>query len=283
MASPQIPSRARELKRLCPLAGAALCWLTVASFASDGPAPDLWPLPVKVLSAPALQQEGARIDAAAAMLAPELKPAVRFEKVFLQIVSGVPENTWLPDLQGFVAAAANMPTAPATMSAAVPRGIAEVSRAWIARCQMRQIDGVLRQYYRKHVAFPEHLAAVELALPDSMRRDPWGQPWIYQSHAPAGLGERFARFTTQRYRLGPTRAPELGTLAEAIGDRNPPGVTWKITVRELGGRAALEFRAGGVVTAIEPGGRIGAFTLLFIGDRWALMAGVDQLFTVAFL
>ena len=46
---------------------------------------------------------------------------------------------------------------------------------------------------------------------------------------------------------------------------------------------ALEFQSGGrVVGLIQPGGRIDAYPLLYIGDRWALMAGPDQLFTVAF-
>ena len=146
---------------------------------------------------------------------------------------------------------------------------------------MRQIDAVLVRYYRKHVAFPEQFSGIEADLPESVRHDPWGQPWTYRPHAPA-LGERFAKFTTQRYRLGPARFPELAPFAQAIGDRNPPVPEWKVALRNIGDRKAVEFRSGSTVSTLEPGGRIGVFTLVAIGDHWALMAGVDQLFTISF-
>ena len=242
--------------------------LLVAASAAFAAPPDLWPLTVQALPSPVLSQQCAKIDASAGTLPPELAPAAHFQKAFLQAVSGAAESAWLPDFQRLVTTGSG--------------ALADVSRAWIARCEMRQIDGVLLKFYRKHVAFPVQFSEVEPDLSEALRRDPWGQPWIYNPHAPAALGERFAKFTTQRYRIAPTRFPELGTLATAIGNRNPPMPSWKITSRNLGGKKALEFRSGAKVSTIEPGGKVDAFTLLFIGDNWALMAGVDQLFTVTF-
>ncbi len=76
----------------------------------------------------------------------------------------------------------------------------------------------------------------------------------------------------------------MGTLEEAtvapqavhaarVEDRVAPGR----------GEHALEFSLGdAVVGVLQAGGRIDAYTLVYVGDRWALMAGTDQLFTVTF-
>ena len=260
------------------------------------PAPDLWPLAVKGLPASELEHRCAAIEAAAVSLPPDLRPAARFQKTFLRIISGAPETAWLPELQRYVAESGTTPGSPALSGTTeqkaepcvaqaapggpvVARALADISRAWIARSAMRGIDEALRKHYRKHVAFPETLAVVEADLPDGIRHDPWGQPWVYRTHAPA-LGERFAKFSTQRYTIGPARYPELGPLAAAIGNRTPSLPEWKLFVRDMAGRKALEFRNGGTVTIIEPGGKLGIYTLLYLSDGWALLASADQLFTV---
>ena len=257
----------------------ALLFTAAAALATP---PDLWPLAVKALPLPALPGQCAQIDAATGALAPELKPAARFQKVFLQAVSGAPESAWLPGFERFVSSGSATPAVtPLAAEAVVTSALAEVSRTWIARYEMRLIDGSLRKFYKKHVAFPAQFSEIAADLPEALRRDPWGQPWFYTPHAPA-MGERFAKFTTQRYKLAPTRFPELGTLATATGDRNASIPAWKITAHDLGGKKALEFRTDGKVATLEPGGKVNAFTLLYIGDRWALMAGVDQLFTLTY-
>jgi len=255
--------------------------------------PDIWPLAVPTLSDVSLQQQCGIIDARLADFPPGLKPAARFQKTFLRILSGAPESLFMDELQRFIAADGTDPTGnigetgppntppgakPLSNGTAVAHALAEISRTWLARCEMRQIDGFLRGYYRKHVAFPEQFSVIEPDLPETLRHDPWGNPWNYSTHAPTG----FAKFTTQRYRLGPKRFPELSTLAEAAGSRNPPAPPWKIVVRKLGEGKALEFRTNAAVVTIQPGGKIDGFTLLAFGADWALMAGADQLFTVPF-
>ena len=61
-----------------------------------------------------------------------------------------------------------------------------------------------------------------------------------------------------------------------------PPHEWGITPREVNGKPALEFRAAKATAVIQPGGSIEGCVLLFIGDRWALMAGMDQLFAISF-
>ena len=53
---------------------------------------------------------------------------------------------------------------------------------------------------------------VQADIPESLRLDPWGQPWIYKTTAPEG----FAKLDDQRYELGPARYPQLSALATAI-------------------------------------------------------------------
>lgn len=246
--------------------------------------PDIWPLKVTAPTAATLQKELSRIDNVASKLPLTLKPAVQWQKTFLQILSRAKESEWTGDLQRFIAADPGSGT-PATIpdfDPIIAHGIADLCRAWIARTEMEQIDGVLHKFYRKHVAFPDQLQAVDADLAEAIRKDPWGEPWIYRPHAPAELGAGFAKFTTQRYQLGPTRFPSLTPLKEAIGNRNPLQPKWKVAPHDLAGKKALEFRSDATVTTIEPDGKVDGMTLLFIGDTWALMAGVDQLFTVTF-
>jgi hypothetical protein len=65
--------------------------------------------------------------------------------------------------------------------------------------------------------------------------------------------------------------------------QKPP---WTIALRDISGSQALEFRSDRdgtqVITVVQPGGRVDDCVLVFIGDKWALMASVDQLFAVTF-
>jgi hypothetical protein len=201
-----------------------------------------------------------------------LIPAVRFQKVFLQAISGVAPAVWRAQVEEFAKSHGDGPVA---------TGLREVSRAWLARLQMNEIDVVLRKYYRRNVRFPASLAECENDIPASLRKDPWGGSWIYKPRAPQG----FKRLATQRYQLGPEKLPNLGPLAGAVGNRISPAQAWVITPRDAGGKKALEFRsprAGSSSAIIQAGGKVEDCTLLYIGDKWALMAGVDQLFAVSF-
>ena len=199
-----------------------------------------------------------------------LQPAVRFQNVFLKILAGWKSAEWHGEIEALAGLPDNSP---------VVAGVREVSLAWLARFQMGEIDLVLRAYYRSHVRFPSSLAEFENDLPQNLRKDPWGDPWLYKPRAPQGFG----RLTSQRYQLGPTRFPSLPPMPEAFNRRSPQAHPWTISLRDAAGKKALEVRSPGkdaAVSMIEPGGKIDGCTLLFIGDDWALMAGVDQLFAV---
>jgi len=84
------------------------------------------------------------------------------------------------------------------------------------------------------------------------------------------------------YQLGPTRNPRLSALRDAIQNRQPPVLTWKITSQEITGTLSLQFKSATVNALIQPGGTVAGYNLLYIGTGWALLAGPDQLFTVTF-
>jgi len=197
-----------------------------------------------------------------------LQPAVRFQKVFSRILAGEKAAAWRADMEAFCNQSADTP---------VGAGLCELARVWIARAQMEEIDALLHDYYRRNIRFPEKLAELG-QLPPSLQKDPWGESWIYSPTAPQG----FSKLAGQRYQLGPARFPELATLAEAVRGRAPQEHAWAITPRDVGGNTALEFHAAQSTAVIQPGGEIEGCRLLFIGDKWALMAGVDQLFAVGF-
>ena len=248
-------------------------WLAFSSLAMAA-APDVWPLQVKASDPVAMRELTTKITAEINTLPPELKPAAKFQQLFLQIISGAKESAWSGDLKGLIAADATDPS-PAKF---VNHTVADLAKAWIARAQMRQIDVVLRNYYRHQVRFPAQFSEIEPDLFEPLRRDPWGEPWAYKTQAPEG----FAKLTSQRYQLGPARLPKLEPLKEALGDRTAPPPPWKITARDIGGNRALEFRSGSALSTLQPGGKIDGHTLLFIGDGWALIASHDQLFTMKF-
>ena len=74
----------------------------------------------------------------------------------------------------------------------------------------------------------------------------------------------------------------MSGLSDAIKNRKPPATPWTITAQDVGGAKALQFKSKTASALIQPGGTVDGYTLLFIGDKWALMAAQDQLFTIAF-
>ena len=232
---------------------------------------DLWPvqLPPPV-DAAGFTRKADALDAVTGF-PPELAPTIQFEKAFYKAVSRAAQGEWLPQMRAFAAATGNDPVA---------AGLRDVSRAWVARIEMQSIDVALTDYYAQNVRFPLSFGEVEKSLSPDLRVDPWGQPWIYRPHAPTG----FSKESRQRYQLGPTRLPDLGTLREATTDRKPfAPPAWKVALRVVGENRALEFQADGtVVGLISAGGTLGVYSLMYVADHWALMAGPDQLFTVAF-
>lgn len=226
---------------------------------------DVWPVRVP-------DATGAKVpDDAAGTLAPELGPAIRFQQTFYQILARVPAGSWLPSMRGFVDAKENDP---------VTAGVREVAKAWLARAEMEQIATALDTYYTTNVKYPATLAEIEKTLPAEVKKDPWGEAWVYRTHAPHG----FANQAGQRYQIGPKRFPELGTVREATGQRKDVKLpAWKVTLQTVASNRALEFREGGkVVGVITAGGKIGEYSLLYVGEGWALMAGTDQLFAISF-
>lgn len=219
----------------------------------------------------AVNQRVAGLEKAAATLPPELMPTIRFEEALVRVLGRVNESDWLPAMRTLATASGTDPVAAA---------VREAAKAWIARAAMREIGVSLDDYYAQNVRYPGALAEIERALPQDLRADPWGEPWVYRLHAPVG----FPQQTGQRYTLGPKRYPELGTLREATVDRpalTPPA--WKLALRAVGESVALEFRLGPEIAGLlQPGGKIGEYTLVYVGDHWALMAAPDQLFAVPF-
>jgi len=251
----------------------SLWWILLLLFAASLQAADLqdiWPAQVSPLKKEALALQLAALGSTVPRLPDTLEPALDFQKIFLQIISGVPASVWRADLEKLAVAPGGNP---------VVEGVREAARAWFARLQMADIDQALRLYYRAHVQFPATLAEIEGDLPQTLRKDPWGEPWIYKPLAPQG----FERLAMQRYQLGPTRFPNLAPLPEALTRRKPETHSWTISLRDAAGKKALEFRSpekGATVAIIEPGGKIDGCVLLYIGNNWALMAGVDDLFAV---
>ncbi len=251
------------------ISATALGFLALAT--CRGAVTDIWPVQVpSPTDAAAYAKRIAALDAVTG-LPPELAPAIQYEKAFLRAVSRGPQAEWLPAMRAFAAATGSDP---------IVAGLRDVAKAWVARIEMQGVGTVLDTYYAQNVQYPATLAEVEKALPADLRADPWGQPWVYRPRAPQG----FAKENRQRYQLGPTRFPELASLREATTGRNPftPPV-WKVVLRVVGENRALEFQSGGaVVGVLSAGGTLDHYSLMYVGDHWALMTGPDQLFTIAF-
>ncbi|HWB60390.1 MAG TPA: hypothetical protein VG733_12920 [Chthoniobacteraceae bacterium] len=257
-----------------PTSALALVLIAGLGFAAHAATPvDAWPQQVAFLDKNAAKTQEAAVDDAAAALPPELAPAAQFQKLFLEIMSGAPVDTWRGEIEKLAASKSQQP---------VDLALAEISRAWLARLQMADIDTTLRNYYRRNVRFPATLDEIAAGIPENLRKDPWGDPWVYKLATPQG----FTGFEGQRYQLGPARYPHLGNLDDAVRHRSVKQPAWTIALRDIAGSKALEFRSDragtAVITVIQPGGRVDDCILLYIGDKWALMAGVDQLFAVTF-
>jgi hypothetical protein len=198
-----------------------------------------------------------------------LRPAAEFQKVLLQIRSGADPSVWRAAVDR---AAQNAGGDSVTVA------LRELGKCWQARLAEVEIDKALRKFYRTNVRFPDHLAEVQADIPESLRLDPWGQPWIYKTTAPEG----FAKLDDQRYGLGPTRYPQLSTLGVAV-KAEPAAPAWKITPREVSGGRAVEIRtAAGQVAVVQPGAQIEGITVAYIADGWALFANTDGLFVESF-
>ena len=250
----------------------ATVWMTGGPATLRGAAADVWPTQVvPAADENALKQRVTNLDAAAATLPPELLPAIRFEQAFVRIMARSAEPDWLPGMRAMADAPGAEP---------VTAAVRDVAKAWVARVEMRGVGEVLDNYYARNVRYPNSLAEVDRDLPKDLKADPWGEAWVYRTHAPSG----FARETLQRYTLEPKRSPDLGTLKEATVNRKPfTPPPWKLALRQFAGSNALEFTLNNAVAGVlQPGGRIDAYTLVYVGDRWALMAVTDQLFTVTF-
>ena len=252
-------------------------WVTIllaALFASAWPATaaEVWPAQTQPLNETTLKLQLEALDTAVKSLPPKLLPALRFEKLYWRMISGTPATAWREELERGAQQAGDDPVATA---------VRELSRVWLARTRMQEIDAALLGYYRNNAVFPPSLDAVTKDIPAAAQKDPWDQPWVYKALTPAGL----KRHINQRYQLGPTRHPLLASFKDAVRQRTPPAAAWKITPRSIGSGTALEFRSTGAeqsVATLEPGGSVGGNLLVFIGDHWALMAGLDQFFTVNF-
>lgn len=245
--------------RIEHLACSLFAALLTANVCNAAPA-DIWPSQVPWDPA-SLSRALGQIDANAASLPGEVRPAVEFEKVYLRILSGAGRDAWLADLR---------------KSASGEGAVGDAARVWLARVEMEEIDAVLRDYYAENVGFPASLEQAK--LPEGLRKDPWGGKWAYRTRAPDG----FAGMSSQRYDLGPARFPKLTPLKEAVRTR-PKERDWKLSLRAIAGSNAVEFRLGGAAmpfATLEKGGKVQDCTLVFIGGNWALMAGPDQLFAL---
>ena len=237
------------------------CYLLFALNPAFAGMADVWSVAIKApASVPNLQ------------VPPELMPALHFQQTFLKILAYQKDsqNTpdWVGELRGFIAA--DRP------EDVVSHGVAEVARAWLARVNLLKIDAQLHQYYRRQVRFPEQFSEIEQSLPEPLRRDPWGASWVYKTSAPQGMG----KLSGQRYTIGPALYPDLKPLKVSVGDRNPARPEGTLSIQSLGGKVALEIRSPTTAATLQPGGKFGDFTLLYLGKDWALFASRDQIFAL---
>jgi hypothetical protein len=247
----------------------AVVWMASAGLAT---AAEVWPAQTQSLTEATLKFQLEALDTAVKSLPAKLLPALKFQKLYWQIISGVPPAAWRAELERGARQEGDEP---------VVNAVRELSRVWLARVQMQDVDAALLGYYRNAVAFPVSLDAVMKDIPAAAQKDPWGQPWVYKPVTPGGL----KRHINQRYQIGPARFPQLATFKDAVRKRTPPATAWKISPRSIGSGTALDFRSVGndaLLATLQPGGSVGGNMLVFIGDRWALMVALDQFFTVNF-
>ena len=198
-----------------------------------------------------------------------LQPAVRFQKVYLQIISGGAASAWQAELESLTRLSGKDP---------VSEHVRQAAQIWLARARMEQIGSVLRRYYAKHVCYPKSLEEVIGDIPEAIRRDPWDEPWIYSRHAPTGM----SKLADQRYQLGAKRFPDLGTLRSALEKRPALPVFTKVALEQVGENKTLRLQTATSQAMIQPGGVVAGATLLHIGENWALLGARDQLFAITF-
>jgi hypothetical protein len=236
-------------------------FLAAASTVRAADPSDLWSqeVPSKPLSA----ADGGQLPS-------ELMPAFRFQILYVKMLSGAKSSEWQRELSSFAALPGSDP---------LSSGIRDAARIWLARAEMVEIDALLLEYYKKHIKFPATDADFQKLLPESLTKDPWGRPWVYEPGTPRGLSQTMIR---QRYSLIPSGRTGFLPLRDALKNRQPLNLASKVTVHDIAGRRALEFRSPGAVSVIEPGGRAEGHLLMHVGNHWALMSGDDRLFPVIF-
>lgn len=220
-------------------------------------------------------------------LAPEVVSALEMERVLARARSSEDPAKWRPDLARFSAV-------PAPQGAAL--AFQEMARCWEARAQMAEWEKLLRGAYRKKAKFPAGLDDLQAAAPEELRKDPWGEAWVYQATAPA----HSPALVGQRYQLGPKRYPQLNSL-EFVSKTPPPnppaGVVFEFFSITRPGAGA----AGGVIVSLkvrdtrpaaaqqgqkwtgnyQPGDRIGAYWVVWVQQGGALLGHPDGFVTVA--
>lgn len=252
----------RSLTRLNSLIGAVLLAATVFGEKLDATPP------AQIWNQQASQTELSSRDARD--LAPELMPAFRFQILYDKILSGAKQSDWRSELARFANAESTDP---------VSSGVRECARVWLARAEMEDIDALLLDYYAHNIHYPKTDTDFQKLLPAGLDKDPWGQPWVYSPQAPHGFS---STMSGQRYQLAPTSRPGIQLLKEAVTNRQELKLKSAVTLRDVAGHHALEFKSSQALTVIEPGGKTDSFSLLYVGDHWALMAGDDRLFAISF-
>jgi hypothetical protein len=185
------------MKRSEFLSGICGCAAVLASVFPAQAAPDFFaffnsktPLPAQLPAAPA-----------------EVAGVLEMEKILNRIRAGEPRETWRPLLERFTTFAGEK---------GVGAGLRELALAWEARARMQEWDAVLLKAYRKKARYPDSIEALLGTVPESLRTDPWGDPWSYAAAAPP----HSPKLVGQRYVLVPKRFPKFMPLDLAI--KAPP-------------------------------------------------------------
>lgn len=209
-------------------------------------------------------------QADARQLPAELSPAFGFQLLYEKILAGAKPSEWRSEMAELASTKSTDPVSLATR---------DVARVWLARVETQDIDLLLLEYYRHNVRFPKTDAEFQKLLPSSLSKDPWGQPWVYSAQTPRGFS---SVMNGQRYQVSPSGVPGLLSLEDSLKNRKVLELGFTVTARELGGHQVLEFRSPQMLAVIGPGGKAGSFTLMYIGDHWALLSADDRIFAISF-
>ena len=234
----------------------------------------LFPSPLSASTPIQIWAQGAQStqlsQADARQLPEELSPAFGFQLLYEKILAGAKPSEWRSELAELASKKSTDPVALATR---------DVARVWLARVEMQDLELLLLDYYRHNVRFPKTDAEFQKLLPSSLSKDPWGEPWIYTAQTPRGFS---SAMNGQRYQVSPSGVPGLLPLEDSVKNRKVLELGFTVTARELGGHQVLEFRSPQMLAVIGPGGKAGPFTLMYMGDHWALMSGGDRIFAISF-